>query len=98
MNRGCCFIKVWSSAFGRSSVNASRLKAELRTLTSQDHIRPHKMVDSEAIAKLPFRFRAQRRVVQLLRAHIRNKSERSGKTAATRARLLLGKTSKPKSK
>jgi len=56
------------------------------------------MAGIEAIAKLPFRFRAPRRVVRLLRAHIRNKSERSGKTAATTARLLLCKTSKAKSK
>jgi len=56
------------------------------------------MVGIEASAKLPFRFRAQRRVVQLLRARIQNKSEQSGKTAATRARLLLCKTSKAKSK
>jgi hypothetical protein len=74
-----------------------RLRSNLQ-ITSPDHVRPHKMVGIEASAKWPFRFRAQRRVVQLLRAHIESKSERSGKTAATRARLLLGKTSKAKSK
>jgi len=56
------------------------------------------MAGSEAIAKLPFRFRAPRRVVRWLRARIRNMSERSGKTAATTAKLLLCKTSKAKSK
>jgi len=75
-----------------------RLRSNLQTITSPDHVRPHKMVGIEASAKLPFRFRAQRRVVQLLRAHIQNNSEQSGKTAATRARLLLCKTSKAKSK
>jgi hypothetical protein len=82
----------------KQTIDTKRRQAGALQITSPDHVRPHKMVGIEASAKSPFRFRAQRRIVRLLRAHIQNKSEQSGKTAATRARLLLCKTSKAKSK
>ena len=65
-------------------------------ITSLGRTRRRKKVGIAAGAKLPCRCRARLRVSQSHRTHIRSKSEQSGKTAATMARLLLYRTSKAK--
>ena len=69
-----------------------------RTFTSPDRSHLNKTVDNEAGAKRLGDLHATRRGVQLLRAHIQNKSEQNGKKAAATARLLFDRTSRVKSK
>jgi len=103
MNRCCCFIlecggltplfhvRVW--LFQQSGDKSPHSKSLHRIISARA-----KWLAAKQSPNCHSASAHSARVVQLLRAHIRNKSERSGKTAATRARLLLGKTSKAKLK